>query len=119
MQIETRQSSGVLIVTPLEKRIDARVSGAFRLALIDRIDTGAKRLVINLEHVQFMDSSGLGALVSALKRLGRDGEIKVCSPGASIRSMLERTRLDRVMPILDSEEESVDSFARLDVASSV
>jgi anti-sigma B factor antagonist len=51
--------------------------------------------------VQFIDSSGLGALVSALKRIGRVGHLKVCGLNESLRSMFELTRLNRVIPIAD------------------
>jgi anti-sigma B factor antagonist len=111
MQLETRNSNDVLIVTPLEKRIDARVAAAFRLALLDRVDAGARRIVVNLCHVEFMDSSGLGALVSALKRIGRGGELTVCSPGAGVRSMLELTRLNRIIPVVEHEADVVTSAA--------
>src|SRR4029079_18459014 len=74
MLLETRQDDGVLIVTPLEKHLDGHVAPAFQTALLERIDAGARRIVVNLHCVQFMDSSGLGALVVALKRLGREGE---------------------------------------------
>lgn len=110
MQIETRDAGGVLIVTPLEKRIDASVAAVFRAALVDRIDAGVRQIAVNLHRVDFMDSAGLGALVSALKRIGRDGELKVCEPTTSVRAMLELTRLDRVIPVLDNEQAALESF---------
>lgn len=101
MQLETKQQDGALVITPMERRIDAHVAPAFRAHLLERIDQGAKRLVIDLARVEFMDSSGLGALVSALKRLGRDGELQVSALTPAVRSMFELTRLHRVIPIVD------------------
>lgn len=101
MQIEFADRNGTLVVTPLEKRIDAHVAGAFRGALLDQVDLGKRSLLVNLAHVEFIDSSGLGALVSTLKRIGRDGELTVCSPTDAVRSMFELTRLNRVIPITD------------------
>jgi anti-sigma B factor antagonist len=101
MQLETRNESNVLVITPLEARVDAHVAPAFRTALVEWIDQGHHNLLINMERVEFIDSSGLGALVSALKRLGRDGELKVCSLTAGVRSMFELTRLNRVITIAD------------------
>jgi anti-sigma B factor antagonist len=112
VQIETRQADGVLILTPLDQRIDAYMAAAFRTALIDRIDAGARRITIDLHRVDFMDSSGLGALVSALKRIGKDGELRVCSPKPGVRSMFELTRLNRVIPILEAEPGEVGAAAR-------
>jgi anti-sigma B factor antagonist len=99
MQLETRFESNLVVLTPLEARVDAHIAPAFRTAIIDRIDQGHRHLLINLERVKFIDSSGLGALVSALKRLGRDGDIKVCSLSPGVRSMFELTRLNRVIAI--------------------
>ena len=110
MQIETRQAEHVLIVTPLEACLDVRVAAEFRTALIDRIDAGSRWLVVNLSHVSFMDSSALGAIVSALKRIGQNGELRVCAPAAPVRRMFVLTRLDRVIPVLDREDETLASF---------
>lgn len=101
MQIEVTHNGDVCVITPLESRIDAYVARAFRAALLEQIEQGRTSLLVNLSRVQFMDSSGLGALVSALKRLGRAGELRVCGPTDTVRSMLELTRLTRVIPIAD------------------
>ena len=111
MLLETRQDEGVLIVTPLEKHLDGHVAPAFQTALLERIDAGARRIVVNLHCVQFMDSSGLGALVVALKRLGREGELKVCELSDGVRSMFELARLDRLIPILETERDTILSIA--------
>ena len=110
MQIETRQAPGVLILTPLDRCLDVRVASEFRTALVDRIDAGSRNLIVNLSHVEFMDSSALGAIVSALKRVGRDGELKVCGASAPVRRMFALTRLDRVIPVLDREDDTIASF---------
>jgi anti-sigma B factor antagonist len=103
MQIESRQEGGYLVITPLDARVDVAVAPAFRTALVDRIDQGYRRLIVNLERVQTVDSSFLGALVSALQRLGCDGELKVCSLNRSARAMFERTNLHRVIPVVEVE----------------
>jgi anti-sigma B factor antagonist len=101
MQLEVTQSGDTYVLTPNEKRIDAHVAPAFRATLIEQIEQGHVNLVINLSRVQFIDSSGLGALVSALKRIGRTGELKVCGLNESVKSMFELTRLNRVIPIAE------------------
>jgi anti-sigma B factor antagonist len=101
MHLETKFEPNLLVITPLESRVDAHVAGAFRTALVERIDQGHRNVMVNMEKVEFIDSSGLGALVSALKRIGRDGELRVCSLNASVRSMFELTRLNRVIAIAD------------------
>jgi anti-sigma B factor antagonist len=101
MQMETRVEPNLMVIVPLEARVDAHVAPAFRTALLECIDRGHHNLMVDMAKVEFIDSSGLGALVSALKRLGRDGDLKVCSLNAAVRSMFELTRLNRVIPIAD------------------
>ena len=109
MQMESTRAGAVMMLTPLAKRLDAHVAVAFRAALVEQIDNGSRRIVVNLARVEFMDSSGLGALVSVLKHIGRDGEIAVCSPTEAVRSMFELTRLHRVIPIVDMQSAGVKS----------
>jgi anti-sigma B factor antagonist len=99
MHLEIRSEGDTVVVTPLETRIDARVANSFRDELARQIEQGNRKLVLNLVRVDFIDSSGVSALVSTLKRLGDTGELKVCSLNRSVRSMFELTRLNRVIPI--------------------
>ena len=101
MHLEIRSEGDTVVVTPLETRIDAHVANSFRDELARQIDQGNRKLVLDLARVDFIDSSGLSALVSTLKRIGDSGELKVCSLNRSVRSMFELTRLNRVIPITD------------------
>ncbi len=102
MLFETRFERDLIVITPLGSRLDFRVATAFRDAIIDRIDQGHHRVLVNLERVQFMDSSGIGALMSGIKRMGRGGDIAVCSLSTKVQSMFELTHLDRVIRVADS-----------------
>ena len=101
MLLETRFERDLIVITPLERRVDVRVAADFRSAIIDRIDQGHRRVLINLERVEFIDSSGLSALLSGLRRVGRDGDISVCSLSSKVRSIFELTRLNRVITIAE------------------
>jgi anti-sigma B factor antagonist len=101
MLLDIRNHPDVLVITPLESRVDVNVAPALLRTIIDRIDQGHHHLLINMERVQCIDSSGLGALVSAAKRLGSAGDMKVCSLSTKVRSMFERTRINRVIAIVE------------------
>jgi anti-sigma B factor antagonist len=101
LRLETRIEPDMVVFTPLEACLDADVAPALRAALVARIDQGHRSVMVNLERVEFIDSSGLGALISGLKRLGRDGELKVCCVTARVRSLFELTQLNRIIEIVD------------------
>jgi anti-sigma B factor antagonist len=110
MKIEAFKEGGVLIVRPQEKRIDASIAKDFKSKLAEFVKNGNVNLVINLSEVDFIDSSGLGALVSTLKVIGNQGEIKLCEVKKEVKSIFELTRLDKVFSIYHSEKEAIDSF---------
>jgi anti-sigma B factor antagonist len=101
IQIDTTFGANVLVIMPLEARLDARVAPAFGVALIEHIERGHRNVMVNMEEVEFIDSSGLGALAAALERIGLEGQLTVCSLNAYVRSTFEATRLPRVIPIAD------------------
>ncbi|MHC9543925.1 MAG: STAS domain-containing protein [Vulcanimicrobiota bacterium] len=63
-------------------------------------------MLLNLEDVDFIDSSSLGAIVAVMKNLGRDGELILCSLQPGVKSLVELTRMHRVFKIFTSEEEA-------------
>ena len=114
MQIDVAEHNGVTVVRPGGARIDLEVAGEFRTALLQLIDTHHHRLVIDLGDVHFVDSSGLGALVSAmktLKLLKSDGDVRLANVQPPVVALLEIIRLHRVFSSYPSVEQAVQSFA--------
>lgn len=69
------------------------------------IEDGASRIVVDLADVSFMDSSGLGVLIGALRRLReRGGELAVVCGEGPVRRLLAITGLDRLFPVHGSVE---------------
>jgi len=110
MKISKRIVEGVTVIKPEEKKIDAGVALEFKAALIDEARRSGNRLLINLSDVEFIDSSGLGALVSVIKGLGNEGRVVLCEARESVLSILELTRLDKVLELHHSEKEALDSI---------
>ncbi len=107
MQIEQQQIGGVLVITPQEERLDAAVAGAFKGYMVDVINQGNQKVVLNMERVEFVDSSGLTAIVSTLKTLGlAGGEIVVCSINKNVTALFKLTRLDRVFKVFDDIDQA-------------
>ena len=107
MNLDTRKKDNVLVIKPFETRIDAKVAAEFKEKMINFITDGNKLIVLNLSDVDFIDSSGLGAIVSSLKQLGGEGDIVICEIKESILNLLRLTRLDRVLRIFSTEKEAI------------
>jgi len=111
MQLQQSKMVDVLIVRPLEKRIDAATATEFKQKMSDWIDAGNRKIVLNLAEVDFIDSSGLGAIVSSLKKIGGDGDLVICAVRETVMSLFRLTRMNRVFDILPSEDEAVRSLS--------
>jgi len=113
MQIDVVEKNGITVVVPDGSRLDAEVAGELRLTLLELIERGHRKLVVDLRAVDFIDSSGLGALVSALKRLKQadvSGDIRLAHVHPSVGAVLEIIRLNRVFFQAPSVDEAVASF---------
>ena len=111
MQIKTEELGEIVLIKIEEERMDAHNSGTFKEQMLALFDEGKCNLVIDLSAVRFVDSSGLGALVSGFKNASaREGSLKLCGLQPQVRSMFELTRLHRVFEIFGSAEEARASF---------
>ncbi|ABC78954.1 STAS domain-containing protein [Syntrophus aciditrophicus] len=111
MQLHQTKNGDVLIVKPLEKRIDAATATEFKEKMSNWIGAGNKRIVLNLTEVDFIDSSGLGAIVSSLKKIGTEGDLVICAVKETVMSLFRLTRMNRVFDIFPSEDEAVRSLS--------
>ena len=114
MQFDVFTHDGATVVMPVGSRLDAEVAGEFRAKLLDLIDQGHDHLVVDLPHVDFIDSSGLGALVSALKTLkanGGKGDVRLAHVQEPVVALLEIIRLNRVFTTYASVENAVQSYS--------
>lgn len=114
MEIDEREVGEVLVVKPLEKRIDASVSPDLKGRMIDWINDGRKQIVLDLSSVDFIDSSGLGTLVSILKTIGNRGELCISSLRETVMSLFRLTRMDKVFRVYPTAEDAVAAFSEVD-----
>jgi len=107
LQIMVRKS-GTTRVIELTGEVDAYTSARFREIMLEHIDDGGIHLVINMCNVEYIDSSGLGALVGGLKRVSeRNGKIVIACDGPQVRKVFEITGLEKVFPIYNGEQEAI------------
>jgi anti-sigma B factor antagonist len=112
MTLATRDVSGVTIVD-LSGKITLGEGGVtLREEVRKLLADGSKKIVLNLGEVNYIDSSGLGELVSAytaVKNAG--GELKLINLTSKVRDLLVITKLVTVFDVKDDEASAVSSFA--------
>ncbi|MDQ1357919.1 MAG: anti-sigma factor antagonist [Acidimicrobiaceae bacterium] len=85
--------------------LDMFTSSALRKELVDLINDGARDVTVDLKYVEFVDSTALGVLVGAMKRLrALDGDLTLASPNPSTRKVLDITGLDRILTVTSEED---------------
>lgn len=111
MNIHEKQKDTLVILQPQVTRVEASNTQDLKNRLIECISRGKSRIALDLRQVDFMDSSGLAALLSALKSLGKDGKIALFGVSDKVRKLFSITRLDNgVFIITDTEDEAVKAL---------
>jgi len=108
MQIEIDPRDHGMVVVSLRGRLDAAAAPTFKQSVTEAISRGNVRLALHIAHVSFMDSIGLGALVSTLKAARRaNGDIAIAAPNPQVEKLLRLTAMDRVFRICPSPDEAL------------
>jgi anti-sigma B factor antagonist len=91
----------------MEDRIDAASAIQFKERMRDVVGTGGQRVVLDLARVQFLDSSGLGAIVAVRKLLGPDRVMELSGLTPTVEKVFRLTRMDTIFTIHPSLEVAV------------
>lgn len=108
MNILTERRGATTLLTLREARVDAYNSAELKDRILRALEEGGQALVIDLSEVQFIDSSGLGALLSGYKNANlRASGFALAGLQPGVKSMFDLTRLHRVFEIYPSLEEAL------------
>jgi anti-sigma B factor antagonist len=110
MNVKDLQEGKVLIVKPLENRIEASNSTAFKGFIVDKINDGARQMILDLSAVEFVDSSGLGAIVSCLKTIGDEGNLVMCGVSKTVMNLFKLTRMTRIFQFFKTPADAVEAL---------
>jgi anti-sigma B factor antagonist len=100
-------------VLDLDGNLALEGNAQFRKHVTATIDAGARKLIINLAGVPYMDSSGLGEIISCYTTLQQvNGHLKLLHPNHRLHTLLVITKLITVFETFDSEPAAVSSFTR-------
>ena len=101
---------GDAIVVTLAGEIDLHKAPEVHRALIGACEEKPRNLVVNLEQVTYMDSSGIGTLVEVFRRVNSyEGKLGLCGVGPRVRSLFEITKLDKFFKIYPTEAEALQA----------
>ena len=104
--------TGFMSVIDLLGDVDKYTCPRLRQTILDLLGDGIRQIVVSLENVEYIDSTGLGSLVSGMMSVSRqNGQFAVFGANPRIRKALEITGLSRLIPVFDSESAALDSFA--------
>ncbi|MEP4194467.1 MAG: STAS domain-containing protein [Aliishimia sp.] len=95
------------IVTVNESRIDAAVALSFKELMRVETDEATGNVILNLEQVQFVDSSGLGAIVASMKMMGSSRTLALAGLTPTVEKVFRLTRMDSVFPMFTSMEDAL------------
>ena len=101
MELGTEMHGSDAIITPAASRIDAVVAIKFKDRMRDITRDVTGRVILNLDRVEFVDSSGLGAIVAAMKQLDGDRPLELAALQPAVAKVFRLTRMDSVFPIHD------------------
>jgi anti-sigma B factor antagonist len=117
MRTSTRQRGDVTIADVSGRIVLGPESAALRDLVMDLLSEGHNKILLNLAGVDYMDSSGLGTLVTAFTSVRKaGGELKLVKLSGKVDGLLQVTRLYTVFDIADDEEAAVRSFDRTTAA---
>lgn len=99
MNLDSEDVGALRIITVNEPRIDAAIAIQFKDEMRKLTDAGPSRVVLDLSNVTFLDSSGLGAVVAAMKQAGSDCKLELAGLTPTVEKVFHLTRMDTVFAI--------------------
>jgi anti-sigma B factor antagonist len=112
MQLAIETAGTVAITAVPVEELDAGNVAEFKRGIAPVLEAQTN-LVLDLSRLRFVDSSGLGAFISCLRKLNaKGGDLKLCGMSKQVRAVFELVRMHRVFDIFSTREDAVGAFDR-------
>jgi len=110
MELITENIGEITRVTLLTEALDAANAKWFKSRMLSVVEK-SKKIVLDMRHVQFVDSSGCGALLSSLRTVtSNGGDMKLASVQKPVQTLFELIRLHRIVEMSEDSEMAIRSF---------
>ena len=110
MDFQERDLGGIVVLAP-QGRFNLVSAPRVKARIDDLAHSGRARIVVDLAGVDFIDSSGLGALIGGLKTARQaGGDVRIAAPGEQVRAVLGLTNLDRILMPYNTVEAAADGW---------
>lgn len=100
----------IAIIEPNNKRIDAAFAGQFRADVMELKKNGYNKMILNLSHVDFIDSSGLGVVVFISKMIGKREHLILCHIHTNVLNVLQLTKMEHALILCDTEKLAIQAL---------
>ncbi len=107
MALTSTTTDTTQVITVHAKRIDAAMAIEFKEDMRTETEGGASRVVLDLSNVEFIDSSGLGAIVASMKQLGEDRRLDLAGLQPVVEKVFRLTRMDTVFKLFASLDDAL------------
>ena len=110
MKIETRNVYDVLVID-MSGKLDSTSCGDAWDSIVDMLKGAHKRVLLNLEKLEYVSSAGLRIIIRGAKLLqGNRGELEICNATGLVRNVLETCGFPTLIKIYDTEQEAFSAF---------
>ena len=110
MQLQKEKFNDVTVITLNGDLLDAANVSEFKREM-NPVLTSEYHVVFDMNQIQFVDSSGVGAILSCLRTLNsQGGDLKICSLTKPVRALFELVRMHKIFDIFNTREEAIVAF---------
>lgn len=107
MQIDTREVAGMTVVD-MVGRLDTSTSVEANDQMVAIAKSGATKVILNLDKMEYVSSAGLRVILTAAKLLKSSmGEMKICHANGVVKEVLETSGFDHIIDIYDEENDAI------------
>lgn len=110
MKLTTSLDNNILIVKIDEEYLDIKNASEFKTKVTELIDKNVHKIIFNFSKINFVDSTGLGSVVTIIKVLGEKGSIAICDISDTVKEIFWMTRMDKVFLLFNNEDEALEAM---------